>query len=217
MTLTNIAAALEASETVAEAEDLMYRFAEGNPGWQVVDSDGEPVAEDSPDRESTTLYLLDSDSPWVADDGNAEVATTADTNLEAAQEYVSDGDWGDGKCSVRVHVWKYALDINGEQERVAEDSFDVDAGSDPEAPGECGTDDDDHDWETPLELVGGCRENPGVFSIGGTTFRATSVCASCGTYRISTSRGEQRNPGEAASEIEYREADEHSRAWIKAA
>lgn len=214
MTEAIASAKLDETGTALEAEALMYRFAANYPGWAVVDENGVGIAADSPDRASKTLFLLPPDAPWMADDGNQEIETSASTALGAAEEYVSDGDWGEGKSSVRVHVWREALDYDGETVRVAESSHDVDAGEDPRAVGECGTDDDDHDWEAPLELVGGLRENPGVFSTGGTSFRFESVCVNCGTYRTRTSAGMQRNPGEPSETVEYREADEASLAWV---
>jgi hypothetical protein len=58
----------------------------------------------------------------------------------------------------------------------------------------CGDDPDDHDWTS--EGEGGCRENPGVWSHGGTTMIFSSHCRKCGLHRTETSLGSQRNPGE---------------------
>jgi hypothetical protein len=80
-----------------------------------------------------------------------------------------------------------------------------------EGPGE---DDGGHDWRSPFELVGGCDSNPGVQGHGGTCISITTVCACCGKYRTETHAGSQRNPGEAESEVEYRDADEASNAWL---
>ena len=50
----------------------------------------------------------------------------------------------------------------------------------------------DHDWQG----VGGCRENPGVQSLGGTTIEITRRCRACGIVEVSRYVGSQRNPGE---------------------
>ena len=41
-----------------------------------------------------------------------------------------------------------------------------------------------HDWQTPHALVGGLRENPGVFSSDHGGIRMHEVCSLCGTERI---------------------------------
>jgi hypothetical protein len=83
------------------------------------------------------------------------------------------------------------------------------------AASECGTDDEDHDWQAPHSLVGGITNNPGVWGLGGTTLRYMTVCSKCGTYRIETTYGLQRNGGQEDS-VEYRAADKRSLAWVLA-
>lgn len=39
-----------------------------------------------------------------------------------------------------------------------------------------------HQWQRPLELVGGLKENPGVFDDGG-KIRTVAVCCTCGKIR----------------------------------
>ncbi len=59
------------------------------------------------------------------------------------------------------------------------------AGGDPDC---------DHDWTS--EGEGGCGENPGVWSVGGTTLVIRAHCRRCGLRRVETLIGAQRNPGE---------------------
>lgn len=54
-----------------------------------------------------------------------------------------------------------------------------------------------HRWTS--EDMGGCDENPGVWSTGGTTFLEKSQCARCGIVRTEVAYGSQRNPGECDS------------------
>lgn len=51
-----------------------------------------------------------------------------------------------------------------------------------------------HAWTR--EGCGGCAENPGVQSLGGTKFRFQSRCVYCGVRRTETAMGVQRNPGQ---------------------
>lgn len=52
----------------------------------------------------------------------------------------------------------------------------------------------DHDWTS--EGTGGCRENPGVWSVGGTVYTFTRRCKRCGMGEHITDYGSQRNPGQ---------------------
>jgi hypothetical protein len=55
---------------------------------------------------------------------------------------------------------------------------------------------DGHDHEWTGEGTGGCRENPGVWSRGGTTIVQVRRCKHCDVTRMSVSYGSQRNPGQ---------------------
>jgi hypothetical protein len=85
---------------------------------------------------------------------------------------------------------------------------------DPEEP-DC-TDADGHDWQSPHEVVGGLKENPGVRGHGGGVI-VTEVCAHCGMYRITDTWGQRPDTGEQGlTVLEYRDADEKSLAWANA-
>jgi hypothetical protein len=71
-----------------------------------------------------------------------------------------------------------------------------------------------HDWRSPYSLLGGLRENPGVWGGAGTKITTKTVCACCGKYRTETDNGSQRNPGDPESVVEYSDADEDSEAWL---
>jgi hypothetical protein len=62
----------------------------------------------------------------------------------------------------------------------------------------------DHDWSA--EGEGGCSENPGVWSTGGTSMVFHTHCTHCGLIRIERSTGSQRNPGEHDT-VEYQMPD----------
>lgn len=51
-----------------------------------------------------------------------------------------------------------------------------------------------HDWTS--EGEGGCDENPGVWSLGGTAMSFSSHCRHCGVRRVEYDPGCQRNHGE---------------------
>ena len=135
-------------------------------------------------------------------------ADSMDEAKERAAASWRAGSWDD-KCLVAVCICE--LDDDGDV--VDSDSIEVECGDDPEPP-EC-TCEDGHDWVRPVEVVGGCTENPGVWSTGGTSMVFLSVCTHCGCYKRETSYGTQRNPGQCDS-IEYLDPDDSSLAWIAA-
>lgn len=76
------------------------------------------------------------------------------------------------------------------------------------------TDTEGHVWRHPYSVVGGCRQNPGVRSGGGTAISEHSVCRLCGMHRHEYMTGSQRNPGECDT-ITLRDRDKKSEAWLK--
>jgi hypothetical protein len=42
--------------------------------------------------------------------------------------------------------------------------------------------------------MGGCDANPGVWSLGGTTYMTAEACVHCGIVRKTVEYGYQRNP-----------------------
>lgn len=87
---------------------------------------------------------------------------------------------------------------------------------DPEEP-EC-EGDDDHDWQSPIELVGGIRENPGVFGHGGGVI-ITEACVRCGCARITDTWAQRRDTGEQGlRSVQYerdRYTDKLAARWRK--
>jgi len=72
----------------------------------------------------------------------------------------------------------------------------------------------EHDWQSPYSVVGGCRENPGVYGHGGGVI-ITTVCRHCGKYMVEDSWAQDPETGQQGLDtIAYREADEASLAWI---
>jgi hypothetical protein len=59
-------------------------------------------------------------------------------------------------------------------------------------------------WVATVEQEGGCRENPGVWSQGGTKITVSDHCEVCGMKRNQVFYGSQRNYGEEDSVSYYR-------------
>jgi hypothetical protein len=153
---------------------------------------------------------------WHMSDGNAEITGEFDSGKEAAQDYVDGGDWGDRSetCWITVRVWRLAVNGDGEIVSVDEDSHKITL--EAEEP-EC-THEDGHDWQSPHEIVGGIKENPGVYGHGGGV-TMEEVCMHCGcgqntdTWAQDPCDGEQGltsvtyTPGKYIDQIE-KEAEE---------
>jgi hypothetical protein len=137
------------------------------------------------------------------DDGSSEtVECDLGDDYDAVAEELWDGaDYGDG--DYRVTVYWEATDSDGDE--VDSGSFDVVGhAEEPQCP-----EADEHDWTS--EYEGGCTENPGVWSTGGTSMVFRSHCRHCGMERVERHTGSQRNPGECDTTT-YGEPDSE---WVK--
>ena len=115
---------------------------------------------------------------WGArDSGGGEIEVECDTAQEAAQEFVDGGEWGENKETfwVNVRVWRNGVNARGAIVAVDEETITIEvAPIEPECSHE-----DGHDWQSPHSIVGGCKENPGVYGSGGGVI-ITQVCMHCG-------------------------------------
>jgi hypothetical protein len=135
----------------------------------------------------------------------ASAAEAVEQIQDEADDWCSDGDWGVDGASVVV---SWSLSEDGDE--IDNGSCTVDIEPDHAAliqqacgyiwdeSGKtikgCGENPDDHDWTS--EGEGGCIENPGVWSTGGTSMSFASHCRKCGLHRSEHDTGSQRNPGD---------------------
>jgi len=144
----------------------------------------------------------------ISDDQCDEVIEASRMNdaCETAANNWRMGSW-DTKCIIDVRV----AELNDAGEETGEVEWvEVECGEDPQEP-DC-TNEEGHDWQAPYLLVGGVKENPGVFSRGGTTLVIKTCCCHCGVYRTENKHGAQRNPGQCDT-VEYEDADRLSLEW----
>jgi len=132
---------------------------------------------------------------------NVFQATGAVEAMDLAIDWWMEGSW-ENKTELDIFVqeinpWDDDMEFPMEWKT-------IEVGEDPPEP-ECT--EDEHDWERPYEIVGGLKENPGVWSAGGTTMTFHSVCSHCGLHKHETQHGAQRNPGQLDT-IEYRRGHE---------
>jgi len=146
-----------------------------------------------------TTYKL---TLWTQSGDDEEIESdTHPTRTEIrdfSTEYVENGDWGDEGAAVDVHYrLEKCLENTGDWEECDRDIITVNIEPDHDAliKRAGGDVDCDHNWSAKGE--GGCRENPGVWSGGGTHLTHRMHCTRCGLVRTETTMGSQRNPGES--------------------
>jgi hypothetical protein len=124
---------------------------------------------------------------------------------QAVEKWAAEGDWGADGASISVwytlsddkYEWPRAcvtVDIEPDHETLIREAVCQSRGNYASHADYCGDAPDDHEWTS--EGHGGCDENPGVWSTGGTSMAFSSHCVRCGLRRGETTTGTQRNPGE---------------------
>ncbi len=73
----------------------------------------------------------------------------------------------------------------------------------------------EHDWQSPYEIVGGIRDNPGVWGHGGGVIYR-EVCAHCGAYKITDTWATRPDNGvQGLTSVCYEPATPDSVAWAE--
>lgn len=150
---------------------------------------------------TTTAHETPPRTYTARDCGGSETQIQAkndDEAIEAVRAWVLEGDWDAGGCAITVSlfdadgddVWRGDVDVPANE--VAIDPH----GRRHKERGHS------HAWHRPVALVGGCDQNPGVWSTGGAGIVTVQVCA-CGAQRESRSAGGRRDPGQPAVRIAY--------------
>jgi len=124
--------------------------------------------------------------------------------VSECEDWVSGGEWGSDGAAVDVY-WDL-IDADGEVFDSGCQTVMVAPDHDALIKAAGGDTSCDHDWSA--EGQGGCSENPGVWSTGGTSMVFRSHCTHCGLVRIERSTGSQRNPGEHDT-FEYQMPDDN--------
>ena len=106
----------------------------------------------------------------------------------------------------------YVTPLNDDGEEIEDDAETITVTIDPDEP-EC-EGGEDHDWRSPHSVLGGIKENPGVWGHGGGAI-IKEVCACCGRYKITDTWAQNPENGEQGlTSVEYQDADDDSIAWL---
>lgn len=146
----------------------------------------------------------------LAEEGNRYTEIEAENllvALEAAKKGVDPSCYGGSRyTTLWVHVTATALDTD-------EGYLTATVTCEPQEPpcisGKA------HTWQQPLLVVGGLRENPGVYGHGGGTV-SFAACCHCGMYRIYDTWATDPATGlQGLHETRYGEPNERSRSWVQ--
>lgn len=133
-------------------------------------------------------------------------------DIDCAMDYAEE-KWQDGLWDEKQLIELYVQEIDWDDKPIGDVLTKyIEVGEDP-APPEC-YEAEDHEWCAPFDLVGGLKENPGVWSLGGTTIHTITVCLHCGMYKKETHYGAQRDPGQL-DKVEYTPGDDESHSFTK--
>lgn len=131
------------------------------------------------------------------------------------ENWCKDGEWGDDGAAIDI-LWTleldgdeidegfYTVDIEPNHSKLIWDACGYIWDETGKKIRGCGDDPEDHDWTA--EGEGGCMENPGVWSTGGTSMSFSTHCRKCGLHRNEYRTGSQRNPGEHDT-VSYKMSD----------
>ena len=144
----------------------------------------------------------------MRDEGISESVEIEAETLQEAEESVPDeandwcegGDWGDD--GAEINVWWTMYEDEDHTTELADGACTVEIAPNHNALIDAagGDVDCEHEWSS--EGEGGCDENPGVWSAGGTAMMFVAHCTKCGLRRTEHHTGSQCNPGEHDT-VEY--------------
>jgi len=177
----------EAARAVVNALDADESIGADDPRW-IAACDAETAADDA--LVATRAGLQGSDCPrlWDLSEGGyvyaTTIATSAEDALETARANVDRVNYNDAEDTLWIDVRVHCRETDESESDTVQ--------SDPVAPECSGL---EHDWQSPIELVGGIKENPGVWGKGGGVI-ITEVCMCCGCKRTTDTWAQCPDTGE---------------------
>lgn len=157
-------------------------------------------------------WLASDDARWyqISDDqATWRLFSTPDEVESDAEASLRESEWGEVEKTMLLVAYVREIDPVADEE--TGDMIRVSVEIEPEEP-PC-NDGEEHDWCEPHSVVGGLRENPGVWGRGaGIVTRR--VCAHCGAYEVCESAAQDPGTGSYYPSTSYEEADDGSLAWV---
>lgn len=188
-------AELEAAEAAREALDDDDSVQGDDPRYEAAE-DRETAAEEALEEAREALEGSDCPREWILREEGYDYETIVATSARAALAEAR-GNVDRSSYDVEGTVW---IDVSVRCEETGEER-DGTVQLSPEEP-DC-IDDEDHDWQSPHELVGGCDTNPGVWGSGGGVV-IHEACIRCGCRRTTDTWAQRPDTGEQGlTSVEY--------------
>jgi len=170
-------------------------------------------ADDARDVAREAWLASDEPREWRVSDDSAQdtlYAVAPDDASDAVEAWLTGGDWDASEGQLYLVAYAVAIDpVTGE----AVEHTRVCGEATIEQPEPDCEGDEEHDWCAPHSVVGGLRENPGVYGAGA-GIRSRQVCAHCGAYSVYESARQDSGTGRYYGATSYEDADEDSLAWV---
>lgn len=129
----------------------------------------------------------------------------AESQTDALEDWIKDGNWGEFTSTIWINGYVRAYQLNADGEEIEDDdegSASITVEFDPAEP-DC-INGEEHDWQAPIELVGGIESNPGVQANGGGVI-CTEVCVRCGCGKTRDSWAQNPSNGvQGLNSIEFK-------------
>lgn len=121
-------------------------------------------------------------------------ADSLEDAIEQTEEWARDGDWDLSGGTIWVHA--YLIETEDGEETRHRVTCQVDPEEPPCTEGK-------HDWQAPVEIVGGIKENPGIWGHGGGV-TIQEVCMHCGCGKFTDTWAQDPETGEQGlTSVEY--------------
>lgn len=186
--------------TLAEVERLRTSEAAAADAYRATDAGSDAEAEACGRADGYTVALAHAEAArialhesseherWTARDGESGVeedlgVCSLKKARRLAEEWQRGGDYGDVTETIWTDV--YLTSETGHKETITVEI-------EPEEPG---CDGESHEWSDDVDLVGGIKENPGVWGHGGGV-TIDECCTRCGCRRHTDTWAQRRDTGE---------------------
>jgi hypothetical protein len=179
----------EVIEKIQNEEETLLSLIEKNPDFTLVDD-----------------CLVMDRRKWHTNDGGEPQTFQCDSAQEACQKNADTNYWEkESKTTwVDVTAWQDGIDADGNIRQVNDHTITMTV--DAEVP-DC-VKGKSHDWISPHKLVGGCEDDPGVFShVCGLIHR--EVCRYCGTEKVTDTWAQNPSNGQQGLESESYEKNKY--------
>jgi hypothetical protein len=129
------------------------------------------------------------DPLYYATDCGGGVGDGFDTTEEAVEDFASAFDAPEETKWLEITTFRIGVDADGDIVRV-----DVERHTRTLEPNEPECTDGEHDWQSPFEIFGGLKENPGTWGHGGGAI-IHECCVKCGCGRVTDTWAQNPNNG----------------------